>query len=331
MHTRRNNNPFLYSCLTLFILIFLSLSSSLAQAGKVREYWIAAEKTDWNYAPTGANQIDLASDLGVWGKTLTYTKYRYIGYTDGSYSHPLPQPEWMGILGPTIRAAVGDTIKIHFLNKTDMPLSMHPHGVMYDKDNEGADGGKGGNIPPGERYTYTWIIDQDAGPGPGDPSSIVWLYHSHVMAEEEVNLGLIGTLIITAADKAHSDKNPAPRDVDQEFIALYMIFNEENDEESGLKHAINGRIFGNLSGFETRRGQRVRWHLVALGNEVDNHTVHWHGQTVLDHGRRTDVVEIMPASMTSVDMVPRSPGNWLFHCHVNDHMIAGMATRWLVK
>ncbi|WP_286966688.1 MULTISPECIES: multicopper oxidase domain-containing protein [Nitrosomonas] len=21
----------------------------------------------------------------------------------------------------------------------------------------------------------------------------------------------------------------------------------------------------------------------------------------------------------------------MFHCHVNDHMIAGMATRWLVK
>ncbi|HNO76219.1 multicopper oxidase domain-containing protein [Nitrosomonas mobilis] len=37
------------------------------------------------------------------------------------------------------------------------------------------------------------------------------------------------------------------------------------------------------------------------------------------------------ASMISVDMVLRSPGNWLFHCHVSDHMMAGMATRWRVK
>ncbi|MCC6917293.1 MAG: multicopper oxidase domain-containing protein [Nitrosomonas sp.] len=330
MHTK-TCNPLLYSGVTLLSLIFLFLSSFPAQAGKIREYWIAAEKINWNYAPTGKNQITPGADMGEWGKTLIYPKYRYIGYTDGSYSQPVPQPEWMGILGPTIRAVVGDTIRIHFLNKADIPLSIHPHGVMYDKDNEGADSGKGSRIPPGGRYTYTWAADRDAGPGPNDPSSVVWLYHSHVMAEEEINLGLVGTLIITAAGKAHSSGNPAPRDVDQEFVALYMIFNEENGKESGLKHAINGRIFGNLPGFETRRGQRVRWHLVALGNEVDNHTVHWHGQTVLDHGHRTDVIELMPAGMTSVDMVPRSPGSWLFHCHVSDHMMAGMTTRWLVK
>lgn len=301
-----------------------------AQAKKVREYWIAAEKVTWNYAPSEKNLIEPEGDLGVWGKTLAYTKYRYIGYTDGSYITPLSQPEWAGILGPQIRAVEGDIIKVHFLNKTDRPLSMHPHGVFYQKDNEGADGGKGASIPPGERYTYTWIADDAASPGPNDPSSIIWLYHSHVMAEEEMNLGLIGTIAITRKGKARSQEDPTPRDVDQEFVSLFTIFNEENDEESGLKHTINGRIFGNLPGYETSLGKRVRWHLVALGNEVDNHTVHWHGQTVLAHGRRTDVIELMPASMIAVDMIPRSAGDWLFHCHVNDHMMAGMSTRWRV-
>ncbi|MXS85884.1 copper oxidase [Nitrosomonas sp. HPC101] len=330
MH-QKNDHVFSWLCSTLFIPLILFTTSYAAQAMGTQEYWIAAEKTDWNYAPSGGNQIDPEEGLGVYGNTLAYTKYRYIGYTDSSYSQPLPQPEWMGILGPTIRAVVGDTIQVHFLNNTDLPLSIHPHGVMYNKDNEGADGGAGGSVPPGGRYTYTWVVDRDAGPGPDDPSSVAWLYHSHVAPEHEINLGLIGTIIITAANKARHSKGPVPRDIDQEFIALYMIFNEENDEESGLKHTINGRIFGNLSGFETTLGQRVRWHLMALGNEVDNHTVHWHGQTVLDHDRRTDVIELMPASMKSVDMVPRSPGNWLFHCHVNDHMMAGMSTRWLVK
>ena len=312
------------------IFFILGIISSLPAQAVVREYWVAAEKTAWNYAPSGKNLISSDDGLGVWGQTLVYTKYRYIGYADGSYTTPLPQPEWMGILGPQLRAVVGDTLKIHFLNKTDRPLSMHPHGVMYDRDSEGADGGKGASIPPGKSYTYTWIVDEDAGPGPSDPSSVVWLYHSHVMSEAETNLGLIGTIVVTREGKARSASNPTPQDIDQELTALYMIFNEENDEESGLKHTINGRIFGNLAGYETRIGERVRWHLVALGNETDNHTVHWHGQTVLDHGRRTDVVEILPASMTSVDMIPRSAGNWLFHCHVDDHMMAGMSTRWQV-
>ena len=311
--------------ITFFLVIILSSSPAFTS---VREYWIAAEKMSWNYAPSGKNLIKMEDGLGVWGQSLVYTKYRYIGYTDGKYATPLPQPEWMGILGPQLRAVVGDILKINFLNKTDRPLSIHPHGVMYDKDNEGADGGKGASIPPGKSYTYTWIVDEDAGPGPGDPSSIVWLYHSHVMSEDETNLGLIGTIVITRKGMASSPSDPMPQDIDQEFTALFMIFNEEDGKESGLKHTINGRIFGNISGYEARIGERIRWHLVALGNETDNHTVHWHGQTVLNHGRRTDIVEILPASMTSVNMIPRSVGDWLFHCHVNDHMMAGMATHW---
>lgn len=307
------------------------LFSSLAHAA-VREYWIAAEKVPWNFAPSSQNLINPDDGLGVWGQKLNYTKYRYIGYTDNSYTTPLSQPEWMGILGPQIRAVVGDTIKVHFLNRSDIPVSIHPHGVLYDKDNEGADSKKsaGASVLPGDNFTYSWAVDTDAGPGPNDPSSIVWLYHSHVMAEEEIEKGLIGTLVITKKGRERSPTNPLPKDVDQEFTALFMIFDEENGEEAGLKHSINGYIFGNLEGYNTQIGKRVRWHLVSLGNEQDNHTVHWHGQTVLNHGRRTDVVEVFPASMTSVDMTPRSVGDWLFHCHVNDHMMAGMTTRWHV-
>ena len=64
---------------------------------------------------------------------------------------------------------------------------MHPHGVFYDKDSEGAsydDGTSGADkeddaVPPGKTHTYTWKVPERAGPGPNDPSSIVWLYHSH--------------------------------------------------------------------------------------------------------------------------------------------------------
>ena len=312
----------------VLIVFVIGIWSSFPIQAAVREYWIAAEKMSWDYAPAGQNLIDPDAGLGVWGKSLKYTKYRYIGYTDSSYTIPLRQAEWMGILGPLLRGVVGDTIIVHFLNKTDRPLSMHPHGVHYSKDNEGADGDStGASVPPNSSNIYTWVVDESAGPGPSVPSTIVWLYHSHVMVGEEMNLGLIGTLVITRKGMESSVSDPFPRDVDHEFISLFMIFNEDNNKESGLKHAINGRIFGNLKGYEASMGKRIRWHVAALGNEQDNHTIHWHGQTVLDHGRRTDVIEVLPASMVSVDMVPRSPGNWLLHCHVNDHMTAGMSTR----
>jgi len=77
--------------------------------------------------------------MDVGGGNLVYKKYRYIGYSDGSYTTKTKQPEWMGMLDPQLRAVEGDTFKIHFLNKADNPLSIHPHGMHYDEQNEGAD------------------------------------------------------------------------------------------------------------------------------------------------------------------------------------------------
>lgn len=37
-----------------------------------REYWIAAEKVVWNYAPSGKNLIRAEMGLGVWVTKSTY-------------------------------------------------------------------------------------------------------------------------------------------------------------------------------------------------------------------------------------------------------------------
>lgn len=311
--------------------LVLLLTVCTVQARVERHYWIAVERVDWNYAPSGKNLIDPKAGLGVWGKTLVYPKYRYIDYIDGSYSTPLPETKWRGILGPELRAVVGDTLVVHLVNRGDIPVSMHPHGVQYDMDNSGGDPGAGHEVKPGGSFAYTWQVDKAAGPGPNDPSSIAWLYHSHVHHDQsDIYAGLIGALVVTRKGMARSPHDPRPKGIDHEFTTLFMVFDEEQGEESGLKHALNGYIFGNLQGYEVRKGSRVRWHLLGLGNEVDLHTVHWHGQTVLDQGRRTDVVGLLPGSMVSVTMRPRSTGKWLFHCHVADHMHAGMMTHWHV-
>ena len=329
------------------LLVCLSLCHVPIDAA-TREYWIAAERVEWNYAPSGKNLINPSMGLGVWGKALIYEKYRYIQYTDGTYSTPVAQPAWMGILGPQLRAVEGDSVQVHFHNRADKPLSIHVHGLQYDEANEGADmKGAGAAVPPGETFTYHWKADSDAAPGPNDPSSIVWLYHSHVDAVTEVYDGLIGTIVVTKKGMERGADDPRPKDVDKTFTTLFLVFDEngrrivdrgrsapydspEEAAEGNLKHTINGFIFGNLQGITVDRYDRVRWYLVGLGTEVDMHTAHWHGQTVLHAGRRTDVVELLPGSMVTVDMVAKTPGNWLYHCHVADHITAGMNTRWRV-
>jgi FtsP/CotA-like multicopper oxidase with cupredoxin domain len=295
-----------------------------------REYFLAAEDVVWDFAPSKRNLAHGGPIPQPWRKTK-FRKTRYIEYTDGSFTTPKPQPEWLGVLGPIIRAEVGDVIRMHFLNRARGRYGIHPHGVRYDKDNEGAHyspAGAGAQIPPGGSFTYTWIADATSGPGPADPSSIVWWYHSHVDEPAETNAGLLGPLVITAAGRARPDGGPA--DVDREFVLLFMIFDQDGGRERGLMHGINGHIFGNLQGLTMNTGDRVRWYMLGMGNEVDLHSPHWHGRPVTWNQRHTDVIELLPGSMATADMIADNPGTWLMHCHVADHIAAGMTTTYTI-
>jgi hephaestin len=81
---------------------------------------------------------------------------------------------------------------------------------------------------------------------------------------------------------------------------------------------------------DVRARQHVRWYVMGMGTEVDLHTPHWHGDDVVVNGMRTDVVSLLPATMVVADMVPDDVGTWLLHCHVGDHITAGMVTRYRV-
>jgi FtsP/CotA-like multicopper oxidase with cupredoxin domain len=302
--------------------VLFAVSSSLATT---RHYYIAAEDVTWDYAPSGHNLLNGNVLLQPWQLKRQWPKSRFIEYTDDTFKTPKPQPAWLGILGPVIRAEVGDEVVVDFLNRSHRGHDIHPHGLRYDKINEGSlylPVAKGGFVAPGARYTYHWFANETSGPGPGQPSSIVWWYHAHVDPGIEINAGLLGPIIVTAKGRANADGSP--KDVDREFVASFMIFDEMGGKPPGLFYAINGFIFGNLPGLMMRQGDKVRWYLLGMGNEIDVHTPHWHGETVTEGGRNTDVIELLPGSMKTVDMIADNPGTWMFHCHVEDHMEAGM-------
>lgn len=315
----------------LSFVMAIALATAPTGMAATRHYYIAAEDVTWDYAPGGQDVLHGRQIPLPWAGHTQWSKTRYIEYTDATFSARKPQPTWLGILGPIIRVEVGDTIVVDFLNRSRMPHSIHPHGLRYDKANEGAlyiPFVAGGRVPPGGRFTYQWFADEGSGPGKDDASSVVWWYHGHTDEATETNAGLIGPIIVTAKGKANPDGTPIG--VDREFVASFMIFDELRGKSDGLFHSINGYIFGNLPGLVMQQGDHVRWYLLAMGNEIDLHSPHWHGKTVEYRGRHTDVVELLPGGMASADMIADNPGRWLFHCHVSDHMEAGMMATYTI-
>ncbi len=343
-------------------------------------YYIAADPVTWDYAPSGMDKITgkpFDSVANFWvesGPTSigrVYKKALYYEYTDDTFSERKPRPpEWehLGFLGPLIRATVGDTIRVVFKNNVHFPASLHPHGVFYNKDSEGApyyDGTEGADkaddgVTTGATHTYVWPVPERAGPAEGDPSSILWMYHSHVAEVNDVNAGLTGPMIITGRGTTNSDGTP--KDVDRELIVAFAEFDEneshylrENiDTYTGMPDSVrivtgifgtavavpgptknfmetmNGLSFGHLPGLTMRQGERVRWYIMASTN-FEIHAPHWHGNVVTAQHMRTDVAALLPMGMLVADMVPDNPGKWLFHCHVGGHLLAGMQSVYTVE
>ena len=353
-------------------LVLVCPAPAWAQSGQTRTYFIAADEVMWDYAPSGMDQIrgipiDSAKMSlrrpGSLGRV--YKKAIYREYTDASFTTLKSRPaEWehLGMLGPVIRAVVGDTIKVVFRNNGSYPYSVHPHGVFYDKSSEGTpyrdatyDEQKLDDaVPPGGEHTYVWKVPERAGPGPADGSSVMWMYHSHVDEGKDVTAGLMGPMIVTRPDMARADGSP--KDVDREFVINFAVYfepfshyyrdnialqlpwakadslaDDDRFAQAGkFWDTMNGYIWGNLPGLTVEQGDKVRWYVMSSTSEFDFHTPHWHGMTVLVHHTRQDIISVEPMMMVHADMETDNPGIWFFHCHVKIHLEGGMAARFAV-
>lgn len=128
-----------------------------------------------------------------------------------------------------------------FKNNLDFKASVHPHGVLYPKNAEGAKYHDRSNpkydkaddkVEPGAMYTYTWLVPERAGPAPSSTAnSVVWAYHSHVDEVADTYAGLVGPIVVTRRGEAMPDGRP--RGVNREFFAFFQIFDENK-----------GRLFG---------------------------------------------------------------------------------------
>uniref|UniRef100_A0A3Q1JMI1 Hephaestin n=1 Tax=Anabas testudineus TaxID=64144 RepID=A0A3Q1JMI1_ANATE len=351
--------------------VLLLCCAAVCVSGITREYFLKIEEVSWNYAPSGMNIIQnrtLEEDEGA--STFlkrgpqrigsTYKKAVYKQYSDATYRTAVTKPDWLGYLGPLLMAEEGDTVVVHLKNAAYRPYSIHPHGLNYSKGNEGAlypDGTspelkRDDSVAPGTTVTYLWTLPESHSPTSDDSNCLTRFYHSHVSPPKDIASGLIGPLITCKRGSLdiHGDRSG-----DYLYALMFMVSDEnfswyldenirtyitnpprnlKEDEdfiESNKMHGINGFLFGNLPGLSMCQGNTIHWHLIGLGNEVDMHSVHFHGQILTAENHHTDTISLFPASSTTAEMVADNPGKWLLTCNVNDHMMAGMQAIFEIK
>uniref|UniRef100_A0A4W6EAV3 ferroxidase n=1 Tax=Lates calcarifer TaxID=8187 RepID=A0A4W6EAV3_LATCA len=323
-----------------------------------KTYFIAAEETEWDYSGYGQRRQD-KSQLN--SRQTSFTKVVFRSYLDSSFRTPEIRgeiDEHLGILGPVIKAEVGQCIMVVFRNNANRPYSIHANGVSYTKQTEGLsyeDGSKywykyDNEVQPNTTFTYLWKVKDITGPLPDESDCRTWAYYSGVNPERDIHSGLVGPLLVCR--EGTLDKNLVDM---REFMLLFMTFDEsqswyyeENQEkilrksrrrflDSNFKenlkfHSING-ITHNLKGLRMYTDQPVHWHLINLGSPKDCQSVHFHGQTFL-HKKTTNyrqaVYPLLPGSFATLEMYPSKPGLWQLETEVGFTQQKGMQTLFLV-
>lgn len=303
----------------LTVLLVLGAASLLAApsaSAATREYWVAAVPVTLNIAP---NQRDAIHGTPLTPAETVFGTVVYRRYTKG-WKRPLANVTAPGsgnsdlIPGPLIRARVGDKIRVHFKNLDtafNRPHSMHFHGVEYKPDSDGSYlpgySGKDADVKPGQTWTYTLTAGKD--------SAGAWPYHDHGPAmEDSLAGGMFGMLSILGR------REKAP---DREYVVIFSPM--------GRFQAVNGRAFvGNTPVFKSAVGELVQWDVAVIGSE--HHTFHVHGHRWRNPlGVPVDTVTLGPAESARIRWRERDPGTWMYHCHVESHMMAGMIGTYQVK
>ncbi|NXH15516.1 FA8 factor, partial [Bucco capensis] len=320
---------------------------------KVRRYYIGAVEITWDYihsdllsvlqAPAGVSGPP-GPQLPVLGVPLQYKKAVFVEYPDASFTQPKPKPAWMGLLGPTIRAEVYDTVVITFKNLASRPYNLHAVGVSYQKASEGAGyedetsqpEKEGDRVEPGKTHTYIWEIQQNQGPTDGDSACLTHSYSSNTDSVKDINSGLVGALLVCRPGTLVSNGN---EEVQHEFVMLFAVFDEGKSwysKPSSLAatqplpynrtelHTINGYINGSLPGLTLCLKKQVHWHVIGLGTEAEVHSIFLEAHTFLVRSHRLSSLEISPATYITAQTLPGAVGWFRMFCQLLSHQQAGM-------
>jgi FtsP/CotA-like multicopper oxidase with cupredoxin domain len=164
--------------------------------------------------------------------------------------------------GPTLKVKQGSTFTVNVTNNTDVPTTIHWHGIRIENKFDGTAGLTQDAIEPGVSFTYTVKV----------PDEGMFWYHPHVREDLQQDMGLYANLWVTPKDTAAYN----PVDSEQVLILDDMLLEDGLPVPYGEKeadHALMGR-FGNtmlVNGktdydLAITRGSTVRFYLTNAAN-----------------------------------------------------------------
>lgn len=91
-----------------------------------------------------------------------FTKAQYKQYTDATFTTPVEQPAWQGILGPTLVTEVGQALEIVFQNRLDLPANLMLDGglELLPAGADGKDVSLVAPVAPGGNATYRYYVPE---------------------------------------------------------------------------------------------------------------------------------------------------------------------------
>ena len=246
-----------------------------------------------------------------------------------------------GVPGPTIIADEGDLVRINLRNLSKNNHTIHIHGpttIAYDHD--GTMNVAQLAIKMDQEFVYEFV----AGP------SGTHIYHCHVNANEHMDMGLYGAIIVHG-------KNDEK--VDQDLLVILDEWDSAFSKEEGFApttaadkqsaqvghprrialfnlFTINGNAWTDEypNVVAVTQGQKIRTRFINFGSSPHNihlhgHTLHWiawdgrnvypYNNKISDKDMRSDSVAISPGERKDYIFEANQDGRWVWHCHFVPH------------
>ena len=256
--------------------------------------------------PDGTKQFDLTAKIVDWelepGKIVKAWTYNGV------------------VPGPTLKADVGDKVRIVIKNELPESTAIHFHGLTTPNAMDGVPDITQEPIKPGATFTYEFTAK---GPAVG-------MYHSHQNAVVQVPNGMAGAFLV--------GQIPVPQGV---TVAQELPFMLNDAGTIGL--SINGKSFPATAPIVAKQGDYLLVHYLNEG--VMAHPMHLHGMTQrviakdgipLQFPYDADTILVGPGERYTVLVHATEPGIWAWHCHILPHAeredgMFGMVTAMIVK
>jgi manganese oxidase len=179
--------------------------------------------------------------------------------------------------------------------------------------------------------------------------------------ELSFNAGIAGTFLYTARDGADTltpagvaspflysqlygafiiDAAHEKIDVNERIFMIGMCGFRNNTNNILTKYVINGLTWPYTERLSYKQGEKVNWRVINAS--VLGHPMHLHGfpfvvnsfvfgtgakDSIIPEEKRKEIVTqfLTPLNRIRMTWVPAKEGNWLFHCHLLDHVLPALS------